>query len=193
LTGTRLKAADAIRAGVATHFVPSELLGAIKAQIGGATSTHDPSAALCSGLAALSEEAGAPRALTDDAITQINSCFAFDTMEAIFDALEASGTDWALATLATLKTKSPQTLKVALQQMRQGANMTSFADNMAMEYRIGARVVSLHDFQEGVRAVIIDKDYAPKWNPDTLAAVSDNRLDTIFAPLPPQEEWTPLS
>jgi enoyl-CoA hydratase len=62
-----------------------------------------------------------------------------------------------------------------------------------MEYRIGARVVSLHDFQEGVRAVIVDKDNAPKWNPDTLGAVSDNLLDTIFAPLPPQEEWTPLS
>jgi enoyl-CoA hydratase len=192
LTGTRLKAADAIRAGVATHFVPSELLGAVKAQIAGASGTHDPKAALRSGLAALSEEAGPPRELTDEAIAQINSCFASDSVEAILEALESSGTDWALDTLATLKTKSPQTLKVALRQMRLGAKMTGFADNMAMEYRIGGRVVGLHDFQEGVRAVIIDKDHAPKWQPDILAGVTDEHLDMIFAPLQLDQEWTPL-
>jgi enoyl-CoA hydratase len=193
LTGTRLKAADAIRAGVATHFVPSELLGAVKAQIGGASGTHDPSATLRSGLAALSEEAGSPRELTEETVAQINACFAYDTMEAIFQALEMSGSDWALATLTTLNSKSPQTLKVALRQMRLGADTTDFAQNMAMEYRVGARAVSLHDFQEGVRAVIIDKDHAPKWQPDTLVGVSDARLDAIFAPLPADEEWTPIS
>jgi enoyl-CoA hydratase len=192
LKGARLKAADAVRAGVATHFVPSELLGAVKAQIGGATSTHDPLAALRSGLAALSEEPGTVRELTPEAITQINNCFAFDTVEEIFAALAASGTNWAKAQLATLQTKSPQTLKVALRQMRLGGAMDRFEDNMAMEYRIGARVVARHDFQEGVRAVIIDKDHAPKWSPDTLAGVSDDLLDTIFAPLPADQEWTPL-
>jgi enoyl-CoA hydratase len=187
-----LKAADALRAGVATHFVPTELLGAVKAQIGGAASTHDPAAALRSGLAALSEEAGPVRELGDDAITQINACFAFDTMEEIFAALEASGTDWAKNQLATLKTKSPQTLKVALRQMRLGGALDRFEDNMVMEYRIGARVVGRHDFQEGVRAVIIDKDHAPKWSPDSLAGVGAELLDTFFAPLPADQEWTPL-
>jgi enoyl-CoA hydratase len=53
-------------------------------------------------------------------------------------------------------------------------------------------VVQRHDFLEGVRAVIVDKDNAPKWSPDTLAGVTDAMLDEIFAPLPPDQEWTPL-
>jgi enoyl-CoA hydratase len=64
---------------------------------------------------------------------------------------------------------------------------------MAMEYRIGSRVVRRHDFLEGVRAVIIDKDGAPRWDPATLEGVTDALLDEIFAPLPPSEEWTPLT
>jgi enoyl-CoA hydratase len=193
LTGARLKAADALRAGVATHFVPSELLGAVKAQIAGAAGMTDAAAALRSGLAALAEEAGPPQLLTNEAIDQINACFAFDRVEDIFAALEASDTEWAQSTLATLQAKSPQTLKVALRQMRAGAAMTRFEDNMVQEYRIGARVVGRHDFQEGVRAVIIDKDHAPKWQPATLAGVTDADLDSIFAPLPAEEEWSPLT
>ena len=64
---------------------------------------------------------------------------------------------------------------------------------MVMEYRIGARVVAMHDFLEGVRAVIIDKDNAPKWSPPKVAQVEDAVLDDIFAPLPTDQEWTPLT
>jgi enoyl-CoA hydratase len=193
LTGTRLKAADAMRAGVATHFVPSEIVGAVKAQITGAASTHDPRAALRSGLAALEEEAGQPRELNDEAIDQINQCFAFDRVEDIIQALEGEASPWSQTQLATLATKSPQTLKVALRQMRLGSLAASFTDNMTMEYRVGARVISRHDFQVGVRAVIIDKDHAPKWSPATLEGVTEAILDEIFAPLPANEEWMPLS
>jgi enoyl-CoA hydratase len=63
---------------------------------------------------------------------------------------------------------------------------------MAMEYRIGARVVQRHDFLEGVRAVIIDKDNAPRWNPSAVSDVDEALLDTIFAPLPTDDEWTPI-
>ena len=63
----------------------------------------------------------------------------------------------------------------------------------AMEYRIGARVVQRHDFIEGVRAVIVDKDHAPKWNPPTPEGVTETMLDAIFAPLPSAEEWSPLT
>jgi enoyl-CoA hydratase len=192
LTGTRLKAADAMRAKVATHFVPSEILGAVKAQITGAASTHDPRAAIRSGLSALEEDAGTCRELSDDMVQQINSCFAFDTMEEIVSALTDKATPWSLAQIEILKAKSPQTLKVALRQMRLGTEAKSFAENMVTEYRIGARVVVSHDFLEGVRAVITDKDHAPKWNPATLDGITDALLDAIFAPLPATEEWTPL-
>ena len=62
-----------------------------------------------------------------------------------------------------------------------------------MEYRIGSRVVNRHDFLEGVRAVIVDKDNAPKWSPAQVEGVTDPMLDAIFAPLPTGEEWTRLA
>jgi enoyl-CoA hydratase len=192
LTGARLKAADCLVAGIATHYMPTEILAAARAQIAGAAQTHDPERALASGLEALSESAGKPKELTPDNIERISRIFALASVEAIIAALEADGSDWARAQLATLATKSPQTLKVAFRQLREGANMVSFADEMRQEYRIGARVVQRHDFFEGVRALIVDKDNKPQWSPPTLAGVTDAMLDEIFAPLPTGEEWTPL-
>lgn len=192
LTGARLKAADCLLAGIATHYVPSELVGAVVTQIAGAAAAHEPMAALRSGLDALSEGAGPAKELTEANRDRIDTLFAHECVEAIVAALGADQSDWAKTQLETLRTKSPQTLKVALRQIRTGAGLTAFADNMRMEYRIGARVVQRHDFLEGVRAVIIDKDNAPKWNPATLEGVTDAMLDEIFAPLPADEEWTPL-
>jgi enoyl-CoA hydratase len=191
LTGARLKAADCLAAGLATHFVPSELLGPLQAQIAGAAQTEDARAALASGLDALDEPAGRPLLLTPDARTRIATCFSHDEVEAILEALHADGGDWARQQIAALSAKSPQTLKVALRQLHAGAKMKRFEDVMTMEHRIGARVVSRHDFQEGVRAIIVDKDNAPRWNPARLEAVDEALLDAIFAPMP-GEEWSPL-
>ncbi len=192
LTGARLKAADCLIAGVATHFMPTEILAAARAQIAGAAQTHDVGRALDSGLSALHESAGRPKELTPDAVERIDRVFAADSVEAIFAALEADGSDWARAQLATLQTKSPQALKVTFRQMREGATKASFADEMRSEYRLASRVASRHDFQEGVRALIVDKDNKPVWTPATLEDVSDALLDELFAPLPPGEEWSPL-
>jgi enoyl-CoA hydratase len=112
-------------------------------------------------------------------------------VEAILAALDA-GSDWAQAQAAALCTKSPQTLKVAFRQLALGAAAPDFAANMELEYRIGARVVQRHDFLEGVRAVIVDKDNAPKWNPARLEDVGEDLLNAIFAPLPADQAWSPL-
>ena len=85
--------------------------------------------------------------------------------------------------MKSLRSKSPETVKVALRQLREGRQLTSFRDNMQMEYRIGWRKVQSHDFQEGVRAVIIDKDNAPSWDPATIEGVPDEMVDKYFAPL----------
>jgi enoyl-CoA hydratase len=135
---------------------------------------------------------GAPRELTPDNIARINRIFALPSVEAIFAALDADSSDWSKAQLGTLQTKSPQTLKVAFRQLREGARMASFTDEMAQEYRIAARVSAHHDFLEGVRALIVEKDNKPRWDPTTLAGVTDAMLDEIFAPLPASEEWSPL-
>ena len=191
LTGARLKAADCLIAGIATHFVPTEILGPARAQIAGAAQTHDPERALASGLDALSESAGKPKELSPENMERINSAFAGESVEAIVAALEADGSDWAKAQLTNLRTKSPQTLKVAFRQLREGALMASFAEEMVQEYRIACRVSALPDFQEGVRAVVIDKDSAPKWRPASLGDVTEAALDDIFAPLV-DGEWRPL-
>src|SRR5262249_11231029 len=113
----------------------------------------------------------------------IDNCFSGDSVDAIVARLQDDGGTWAQAQLKTLSTKSPQTLKVAHRQLSEGLKLKSFEENMRMEFRIANHVVSRHDFQEGVRAVIVEKDNAPKWVPETLAGVTDEMLDEIFAPL----------
>jgi len=192
LTGARLKAADCLIAGIATHYMPTEILAAARAQIAGAAQTHDAEKALQSGLDALSESAGKPKELTDENIARINRIFTLDSVDDIFASLESDNSEWAKAQLATLRTKSPQAMIVTFRQMREGASTKSFTDEMRSEYRIASRVCARHDFQEGVRALIVDKDNKPVWSPATLDGVTLAMLDEIFAPLPPNEEWTPL-
>ena len=192
LTGARLKAADCLIAGVATHFMPTEILAAARAQIAGAAQTHDAARALESGLDALSESAGRPKELTDENIARINRIFTLGSVDEIFAALESDESDWAKAQRATLRTKSPQATIVTFRQMRAGAHMKSFEDEMRSEYRIASRVCARYDFQEGVRALIVDKDNKPVWSPSTLDGVTLEMLDEIFAPLPAEEEWSPL-
>jgi enoyl-CoA hydratase len=186
LTGARIKAADCLALGLATHYVESAKLEALKADLI-AASGHDRIGAC---LAAHASDPGPSPLEPHRAI--LDACFSAPTVEAVMERLERDDSDWAKAQHTALQTKSPQTLKVALRQLQTGAALTDFADNMAMEYRIGARVVQRHDFLEGVRAVIIDKDNDPKWSPATLEAVDEALLDAIFAPLPADQEWTPL-
>lgn len=185
LTGARLKAADTVALGIHTHFAPADRVDALKADL--MREAADPSSVV---MRHAGDAGPAPLSAHREAIDRL---FAFDTVEEIFQALEADGSDWALQQLETLKTKSPQSLKVSLRQIRTGATLSSFADNMAMEYALGGRVVRTHDFQEGVRAVIVDKDNAPKWSPADLSGVTNETLDALFAPLPDNEKWTPLA
>lgn len=184
LTGARLKAADTVALGIHTHFVPVDALAEVVAAI--VTDPERPDQVVRTRCGDPGPSPLKPYRQT------IDRAFAHDTVEAIFEALEADGSDWAEAQLAILKTKSPQSLKVTLRQLRAGRAMSEFAHVMAMEYRLGGRVVSTHDFQEGVRAVILDKDNAPQWSPVSLEGVTQAELDGLFAPLPPSQEWTPL-
>ena len=184
MTGARIKAADCELVGVATDYVESNRIEALKAAI-----VADP-AAIERLLTEFEGDAGRPTiAAHQDEIARI---FSLDSVEAIFAALKAADTDWAREQLAVLATKSPQTIKVAFRQLHLGAKAKTFAETMAMEYRISSRVVMRPDFTEGVRAVIIDKDNAPRWDPPTLEGVSEALLDEIFAPMPADQEWSPL-
>ncbi|MEO1552500.1 MAG: enoyl-CoA hydratase/isomerase family protein [Pseudomonadota bacterium] len=181
LTGARLKGTDVAAAGVATHFLPSELIPNLKKQIADADFSAGAAEMLGEILSRLTH--AVPVGSFASHMDVINQCFGADTAEQIVSALNANGSEWALEQAKTIADKSPETVKVALRQVREGAACETFEDNMRMEYRIGWRKVQSHDFIEGVRAVIIDKDHAPKWSPDTLEGVSDADVARYFEPL----------
>lgn len=183
LTGHRLDGAECCALGLATHYLSSDTLEQAKARI-----AADPQdiARILDDLATPAPDA---RILAQrDAIDRL---FASDELEAIFAALAADDSDWAKEQLATLGTKSPQTMKVSLRLLHEGAMMPTFEDEMRQEYAVGAHVVQRHDFLEGVRAVIVDKDNAPNWQPATPEGVTDHVIEQIFAPLPDAEAWAP--
>ena len=183
LTGARMDGAECHWTGLATHYLPHEALAEAKERI---AHGHEPGGVL----SALG--VSPPHARIEVSAAAIARHFASERFEDILASLESDDSDWAAKELATLRTKSPQTCKVALRQLADGLSCPDFAANMVMEYRIASRVLTLPDFAEGVRAVIVDKDNAPKWDPATPEAVTDALIDSIFAPLPAQEEWNPL-
>ncbi|MXO87008.1 enoyl-CoA hydratase/isomerase family protein [Altererythrobacter aurantiacus] len=184
LTGARLDGAECLWAGLATHYLPSEGLSAAKAAI-----VAEPQR-----IEAILDEHSVepPEARLAGNRERIDRLFASDNYEDILAALEADDSEWAAKELKTLRTKSPQTCKVALRQLSESRKLDDFADNMAMEYRIASRVLTRPDFAEGVRALIVDKTNDPQWDPPTAEAVSKDLIDSIFAPLPDDQEWKPL-
>jgi enoyl-CoA hydratase len=171
LTGERLKGGDVCSAGIATNFCESKVVEAVKASA-------------CEGELGLLEAMDWDEsAAFEKHLDTMQRTFWKPSVEEIFAALADEPDAWSAKQLVTLKTKSPRTLKIAHRQLSLGLQMQSFEDNMRMEYRIGSRQVHSHDFQEGVRAVIVDKDNAPKWNPAALNDVTDRDLDAMFAPL----------
>jgi enoyl-CoA hydratase len=122
----------------------------------------------------------------------IDRFFAFERYEDIVAALTTDGSQWADATLGTLRKKSPQTCKVCLRLIRDSRERVDFADEMRAEYGIAVHVVQRPDFAEGVRALLVDRDNRPVWNPSTPEGVTDQMIDTIFSPLAEAEAWTPL-
>jgi enoyl-CoA hydratase len=185
LTGARIAGAGCLALGLATHYLTSNLLAEAKSRI--ATEDVERIDGILGTLSVTP-----PDSKIVETIVQINRHFASDRLEDILASLEGDESEWAMRELASLRSKSPQTCKVALRQLAESIALTDFADNMAMEYRIASRVIVRPDFTEGVRAVIVDKDNAPKWDPATAEDVTAGLIDAIFAPLPAQEEWKPL-
>ena len=113
---------------------------------------------------------------------RIDPLFAQSSVEWIVRALEAETDDWAAGVLETLRGKSPTSLKVTFRQILAGAQF-GFDDCMRLEYRLARRFAAGHDFYEGIRAVVIDKDNAPHWEPARLEEVSESAVAAYFSPL----------
>src|SRR4030095_9294390 len=98
-------------------------------------------------------------------------------------ALDSDDGDWAKTELATLGTKSPLSCKVSLRLLAEGVSRASFTDEMRAEYALAGRIVRTHDFREGVRALLIDKDNNPQWDPPTPEVVDGEIVGILFEPL----------
>jgi enoyl-CoA hydratase len=160
LTGARLKGAEAVEAGLATHFVPRARLPALRE-------------ALLSGDAAAVERFAAEVAPGPIAARRaaIDRCFGQSSLAGIRDALDAEGDDWAAEQLATLARMSPTSLAVTFELLTRGATM-DLPSCLATELALTRTVTRHPDFAEGVRAVLVDKDNAPRWAPQAdLAAM----------------------
>jgi enoyl-CoA hydratase len=184
LTGARLAGADCLRLGIATHCVESVALEPLRRALA------KPRANVAAVIAACASDPGP--APVEAQLADIDRLFASSTLEGVTAALQADGGDWARAQLAAMSPKAPLSAKVAFRLVSGALRPQSLAEDLRIEYRLASRLVMRHDFREGVRAVIVEKDNAPIWRPAGLAEVDDALVDQIFAPLPAGEEWTPL-
>lgn len=184
LTGARLDGAECRYLGLATHYVPQSALPDLVERLAAAPARAAGAAGNFAGVP--------PTARIEQNMMDIARLFAPDTLEEVIAGLEAEDSDWARSELATLRSKSPLSCKVSLRLLKEGAERETFLDEMRAEYALACRVVHTHDFVEGVRALLIDKDNQPDWKPAVPEAVLDDTVDQLFVELPPEEAWTPF-
>lgn len=180
LTGARIGSADCLHLGAATHAV-GDATGLVDAIAGAVAGAGDARAAIDAVLAAAATDPG-PAPLAAHRAT-IDRCFAADRVEAILAALEGAGDEWASAQRDALAHLSPTSLKVTLAAIRRAARL-DLDGCLAMEYRLSQACMARHDFYEGIRAVLVDKDRSPEWSPATLDAVDDAMVEAHFAAPP---------
>lgn len=180
LTGARLKAADVLYVGAGTHYVAGDTFDAVLSDLAEASYDDDPFTTAALILDHHAGDAGEPplAAHRED----IDRLFAADRVEDIVAGLAAEESEWAAQQLETLGRMSPTSMKLTRKAIADGRTQ-SVDDCLKMEFRLVSRIMQAHDFYEGVRAVIIDRDQAPQWNPARLEEVSDSTIESYFASL----------
>lgn len=178
LTGLRVNADDGVYCGLATDRVASAQFPELER----ALETDESVGEIIKTFA--SKPANGP---LRDVHPLIDRIFELDSVEKILAALDCEMTEEASRLARTIRQKSPLSLKIAFEQVQRGGAL-DFAEAVRTEFRIVNRVAREPEFYEGIRAVVIEKDNAPKWNPATLEAVSREKVESYFAPLPDSEE-----
>lgn len=178
LTGLRVNADDGVYCGLATHRIQSAQFPELERAL-----TTDESVQEI--LSTFSDEKEKSKLEEDHPL--IDRIFALASVEEILAALDGEMSEEAAKLARTIRQKSPVSLKIAFEQVQRGGAL-DFAEAMRTEFRIVNRVAREPEFYEGIRAVVIEKDNAPKWNPATLEAVSREKVASYFAPLPDNEE-----
>lgn len=112
---------------------------------------------------------------------RLAALFSAPSVEAILERLARDGGDFARATAAAIRANSPTSLKLAFQLLRRGAALP-LRDCLQQEYDAAAMLLRRPDLREGVRAAVLDKDRSPKWQPSSLAAVTDDEVAALCTP-----------
>lgn len=178
LTGALVKAADCLYIEAATHYVPSESLPALRAELLTLDLEGDAAGRISVLLSEHATAAGDAPLAEHRAV--IDSAFAYDRVEDILAALKADGGSFAEETVAMLEHRSPTSLKVTLEMVRRGARCASLAEDLEMEFTMVQSFMVADDFFEGVRALLVDKDRSPKWTPAALEEVSPEMVAAYF-------------
>lgn len=180
LTGERIKRADAKMFGLVTHAVNEDRAEDLRAGL-------LDGAPVDAALAEASIDPGPP--LLAGGRDLIDSCFSGESVSAIMARLDeaaAKGSAFAAKTAETMRIKSPTSMCLAFEQMRRGGGL-DFEEAMKTEFRVVSRIAEGHDFFEGVRAVLIDKDNQPRWQPASLSDVDPMVIERYFADLGSEE------
>jgi enoyl-CoA hydratase/carnithine racemase len=197
LTGQRLYPADLLYVGLATHYVPSARLPELEASLAQASKQEIAQVLLSFHENATPDPLNSALAQDRGVIDQVFFRVFDDdndgdhSLECIVDSLKALDTEFARSTLKVLQTMSPTSLKVTLEGLRRGSKLTSIKDDFVMEFRMVQGIMRNHDFYEGIRARLIDKDNTPQWKPPTLEEVTPDMVASFFEPI--EYEWEPVS
>ena len=173
LTGGRIAAGDALALGLASHFVPREQFPTLGVALEGRGDTDMIIAA---------HAAPRPAAAQTSQFTALAHLFSATSLTQIVANLASDSSELASATLATLRRVSPTSLAIALRQVREAAHL-SLEDCLRMDFRVVSRICRGLDFYEGVRAVIVDKDQAPRWTPSRIEDLKSDVTESYFASL----------
>ena len=177
LTGMRIGLGDALALKLVTHSVAQSDHAVL---IGRLAEGEDAASAI----AAVARRP--PPAPLDEHRARIGTIFAASSVEAVMERLDRDGSVFSAETARLMRTRSPTSLKLAFRLLREGRAL-SLNGCLKMEYRVASRAVMGADFREGVRAVLIDKDGAPRWRPDQLVGVKDADIAGYFASLGARE------
>lgn len=176
LSGARIGAADAMLLDLADYFVPAHGLEPLVATLLAQDPRSDDEVRTL--VARFSTSPGEPPLAAR--LACIDRAFAHDTIEAILGELAAEGGKFALRTTHEIHANAPTSVKLTLRCLREARKLASLDECLRLEYRVMRRLLFEHDFYEGARAAIIDKDRAPRWQPSDFAAIPEERIDEYF-------------
>lgn len=187
LAGARIYGYDVKKFGLASHFIESKRINDFMKTVVTCTNEYEVGKTIAN----YSTVPLVIESELDEVISKIDKCFDSDSVEEVYANLHLDGSEWAVQTIRNLNRMSPTSMKISHRLLTMGKSLT-LRECLKLEHSLSHNIVmhGFDEFKEGVRALIVDKDLKPKWNPKTLSEVKEEQLEKIFAPLTGEHELT---